>query len=122
MISSLSLKTDVYKSEELLTGCEAVAQGVRLADVDVIAAYPIRPYTDVMDRISKIIAVTVDLPLVPVTAIVRIPAAKDSRISDLCRTGTPARRAAFTSGTLSSTAVEITSPSQPGPMPEPSCG
>jgi pyruvate ferredoxin oxidoreductase alpha subunit len=47
---------DVHASEELLTGCQAVAQGVRLADVDVIAAYPIRPYTAVMDLISKTIA------------------------------------------------------------------
>ena len=46
----------VYEREELLTGCQAVAQAVRLADVDVIAAYPIRPYTEVMDAISKIIA------------------------------------------------------------------
>ena len=40
----------------MLTGCQAVSQGVRLADVDVIAAYPIRPYTEVMDALSKIIA------------------------------------------------------------------
>ncbi len=43
-------------SEELLTGCEAVSNAVRLADVDVIAAYPIRPYTEVMDALSKLIA------------------------------------------------------------------
>lgn len=43
-------------NQELLTGCQAVAHGVRLADVDVIAAYPIRPYTEVMDQISKMIA------------------------------------------------------------------
>src|ERR1051325_146363 len=46
----------VYEREDLLNGCQAVAQGVRLADVDVIAAYPIRPYTEVMDALSKIIA------------------------------------------------------------------
>src|ERR671923_1900565 len=46
----------VYEREDLLNGCQAVAQGVRLADVDVIAAYPIRPYTEVMDAISKLIA------------------------------------------------------------------
>jgi pyruvate ferredoxin oxidoreductase alpha subunit len=46
----------VWEREELLNGCQAVAQGVRLADVDVIAAYPIRPYTEVMDALSKIIA------------------------------------------------------------------
>ncbi|MGD0329313.1 MAG: transketolase C-terminal domain-containing protein [Nitrososphaeria archaeon] len=42
--------------EDLLTGCEAVAHAVMLADVDVIAAYPIRPYTEVMDAVSKLIA------------------------------------------------------------------
>jgi pyruvate ferredoxin oxidoreductase alpha subunit len=46
----------VWDREELLTGCQAVSQAVRLADVDVIAAYPIRPYTEVMDMLSKIIA------------------------------------------------------------------
>jgi len=46
----------VYEREDLLTGCQAVAEGIRLANVDVIAAYPIRPYTEVMDAISKIIA------------------------------------------------------------------
>jgi pyruvate ferredoxin oxidoreductase alpha subunit len=46
----------VKRDQELLTGCQAVAHGVRLADVDVIAAYPIRPYTEVMDQISKMIA------------------------------------------------------------------
>ena len=49
-------QSGVYEREDLLNGCQAVAQGVRLADVDVIAAYPIRPYTEVMDALSKIIA------------------------------------------------------------------
>src|SRR5512138_37803 len=42
--------------EELLTGCEAIAQSLRLADVDVIAAYPIRPYDGVMQAAAKLIA------------------------------------------------------------------
>jgi pyruvate ferredoxin oxidoreductase alpha subunit len=46
----------IFEGEDLLNGCQAVAHGVRLADVDVIAAYPIRPYTEVMDAISKLIA------------------------------------------------------------------
>ncbi len=46
----------VWDREDLLTGCQAVSQAVRLADVDVISAYPIRPYTEVMDNLSKIIA------------------------------------------------------------------
>jgi len=50
------LETNVWAREVLLNGCQAVAQAVRLADVDVIAAYPIRPYTEVMDALSKIIA------------------------------------------------------------------
>src|SRR5215207_7177383 len=48
--------TSVYTSEDLLTGCQAVSHGVRLADVDVISAYPIRPYTEVMDFLSRLIA------------------------------------------------------------------
>ena len=49
-------ETKIWAKELLLNGCQAVAQGVKLADVDVIAAYPIRPYTEVMDALSKIIA------------------------------------------------------------------
>jgi pyruvate ferredoxin oxidoreductase alpha subunit len=50
------LETGIWAKEILLNGCQAVAQAVKLADVDVIAAYPIRPYTEVMDALSKIIA------------------------------------------------------------------
>jgi pyruvate ferredoxin oxidoreductase alpha subunit len=56
MIAEEIKSKNVYEREDLLTGCQAVAQAVRLADVDVIAAYPIRPYTEVMDALSKIIA------------------------------------------------------------------
>jgi pyruvate ferredoxin oxidoreductase alpha subunit len=49
-------KDEAWESEELLTGTDAVAQAVRLADVDVFSAYPIRPYTGVMDRLAKFIA------------------------------------------------------------------
>src|SRR6478609_5177976 len=55
-VATKSDQSDVYEREDLLNGCQAVAHGVRLADVDVIAAYPIRPYTEVMDAISKLIA------------------------------------------------------------------
>lgn len=41
---------------ELITGCVAVAHAIRLADVDVIAAYPIRPYTGVMNAVAQMIA------------------------------------------------------------------
>jgi pyruvate ferredoxin oxidoreductase alpha subunit len=53
---TLTQPQSVYTSEDLLTGCQAVSHGVRLADVDVISAYPIRPYTEVMDFLSKLIA------------------------------------------------------------------
>ena len=46
----------IWDREELLTGCQAVSHAVKLSDVDVIAAYPIRPYTEVMDMLSKLIA------------------------------------------------------------------
>ena len=51
-----ALQQGVYEREELLTGTDAVAQAVRLADVDVFSAYPIRPYTGVMDRLAKFLA------------------------------------------------------------------
>ena len=53
---TLTQPQSVYATEDLLTGCQAVSHGVRLADVDVISAYPIRPYTEVMDFLSKLIA------------------------------------------------------------------
>jgi pyruvate ferredoxin oxidoreductase alpha subunit len=42
--------------EALVTGCEAIAEAIRLADVDVMAAYPIRPYDGVMQAAAKLIA------------------------------------------------------------------
>ncbi len=65
-------------------------------------------------RISKIIATTVDLPLVPATATVRRSSTKRASSSERCSTGTPSRRAAATSGTLSSTALETMRPSHAG--------
>ncbi|MEE9275766.1 MAG: pyruvate ferredoxin oxidoreductase [bacterium] len=41
---------------ELLTGSEVMAHICRLADVDVITAYPIRPYDTVMQYVSRFIA------------------------------------------------------------------
>ena len=40
--------------EELISGSEAVAIACALADVDVITAYPIRPYDTVMQYVSKL--------------------------------------------------------------------
>lgn len=44
------------ETEELISGSEAIAHAIRLADVDVITAYPIRPYDTVMQYVSKLIA------------------------------------------------------------------
>ena len=40
--------------EELISGSEAIALACALADVDVITAYPIRPYDTVMQYVSKL--------------------------------------------------------------------
>ena len=42
------------ETEELISGSEAVAIACALADVDVITAYPIRPYDTVMQYVSKL--------------------------------------------------------------------
>ncbi|MGH7338966.1 MAG: pyruvate ferredoxin oxidoreductase, partial [Candidatus Rokuibacteriota bacterium] len=55
-MATVAEKSNVWAKEVLLNGCQAVAQGVKLANVDVIAAYPIRPYTEVMDALSRLIA------------------------------------------------------------------
>ena len=73
-------------------------------------------------RISKTIAATVDLPLVPVTAMVRCSATKCASSSERCTSGTPSRRAAARSGTPLSTAVETTSAAQSPATPLPSWG
>jgi len=46
------------KMEEtaLITGSEAIAVACKLADVDVITAYPIRPYDTVMQYVSKLVS------------------------------------------------------------------
>lgn len=49
-------RREVQQTEQLMTGTEAVAQAARLADVDVMAAYPIRPYDGVMQAVAKLIA------------------------------------------------------------------
>jgi len=51
-----ALEKGVYEREELLSGTDAVAEAIRLADIDVFSAYPIRPYTGVMDKLAKFIA------------------------------------------------------------------
>ncbi len=46
------------KTEEtaLITGSEAIAVACKLADVDVITAYPIRPYDTVMQYVCRLVA------------------------------------------------------------------
>src|ERR1700682_6086161 len=44
------------EEELLLTGSEAIAHALRLADVDIVAAYPIRPYDAVMQAVALMIA------------------------------------------------------------------
>lgn len=51
-----TVRTTHEEHEEIITGTEAVAQAVRLADVDVMAAYPIRPYDAVMSAVNRMIA------------------------------------------------------------------
>ncbi len=40
----------------LITGSEAIAVACKLADVDVITAYPIRPYDTVMQYVAKLVS------------------------------------------------------------------
>ncbi len=49
-------RREVKQEEKLMTGTQAVAQAVQLADVDVTSAYPIRPYDGVMQAVAKLIA------------------------------------------------------------------
>jgi len=44
------------EQELLISGSEAVAEALTLADLDVVTAYPIRPYDTVMQAIAKKIA------------------------------------------------------------------
>jgi pyruvate ferredoxin oxidoreductase alpha subunit len=44
------------ETEMLISGSEAVAEALTLADIDVVTAYPIRPYDTVMQAIAKKIA------------------------------------------------------------------
>jgi pyruvate ferredoxin oxidoreductase alpha subunit len=49
-------RREAKQEEKLMTGTQAVAQAVRLADVEVTSAYPIRPYDGVMQAVAKLIA------------------------------------------------------------------
>jgi len=47
---------EILEREQLISGSEAIAVACSLADVDVITAYPIRPYDTVMQFVSKLVA------------------------------------------------------------------
>src|SRR5919205_129475 len=49
-------RREAKQEEKLMTGTQAVAQAVKLADVEVTSAYPIRPYDGVMQAVAKLIA------------------------------------------------------------------
>ncbi len=53
---TISTGLPVVQREELISGSEAIARACALADVDVVTAYPIRPYDTVMQFLSKLIA------------------------------------------------------------------
>ncbi|MBI4329699.1 MAG: pyruvate ferredoxin oxidoreductase [Chloroflexi bacterium] len=44
------------RTELIINGCEAIAHACRLADIDFVTAYPIRPYDGVMEAIARMIA------------------------------------------------------------------
>ena len=50
------LETAAAETESLISGSEAIAVACKLADVDVITAYPIRPYDTVMQYVAKLVS------------------------------------------------------------------
>lgn len=48
--------SEALEREQLISGSEAIAIACAMADVDVITAYPIRPYDTVMQFVSRLIA------------------------------------------------------------------
>lgn len=54
MVTNPSTKT--ISKKKIWTGARAIAEAVKIADVDVISAYPIRPYTGIMNSLAKMIA------------------------------------------------------------------
>jgi pyruvate ferredoxin oxidoreductase alpha subunit len=46
----------LVEQEALITGSEAIAVACKLANVDVVTAYPIRPYDTVMQYMSQLVA------------------------------------------------------------------
>ncbi|MDE2939148.1 MAG: pyruvate ferredoxin oxidoreductase [Chloroflexota bacterium] len=54
MTTTVEEQLFMTEKEELISGSEAVAIACALADVDVITAYPIRPYDTVMQYVSQL--------------------------------------------------------------------
>ena len=55
-MSVATLAAPTAEKEMLISGCAAIAQALRLASIDVVTAYPIRPYDTVMQAVAKLIA------------------------------------------------------------------
>jgi pyruvate ferredoxin oxidoreductase alpha subunit len=58
-MATLAAAVETKKGQErtaLITGSEAIAVACQLADVDVVTAYPIRPYDTVMQYVSKLVS------------------------------------------------------------------
>jgi pyruvate ferredoxin oxidoreductase alpha subunit len=53
-MTSTAIELFQTETEELISGSEAIALACALADVDVITAYPIRPYDTVMQYVSRL--------------------------------------------------------------------
>ena len=56
MTSTAVASSKESETTALITGSEAIAMACKLADVDVITGYPIRPYDTVIQYISQLIA------------------------------------------------------------------
>src|SRR4029077_3936085 len=54
--AATAVRVAAAEQEALISGSEAVAVASKLADVDVITAYPIRPYDTMMQFVAKQIA------------------------------------------------------------------
>ena len=56
IIEAPQKKKPLVEHTSLITGSEAIAIACQLADVDVITAYPIRPYDTVMQYVAKLVS------------------------------------------------------------------
>ena len=56
MAATVEVKKKIYPQEDLISGAEAIGIACDLANVDLVTAYPIRPYDNVMQYISQLVA------------------------------------------------------------------